>query len=339
LLLDDGFKKMRILHLSHTGLPDLRIEKTAQIMKDEGHELIFLGGRPATRQNLAAFKETRYLHLGNDLEVALSPFPRRRWLREIEDIRPDIIHAHNIIVARFLLGTDYRAIYDDHEYWSKQTFKYAERKMPRGLASRPLMYLIPIWERKVLSRYPTLTTTSNAASEHRRYCSWVGVTRNCPMRQQIAFLDLNNERKGIVYTGNDFEREKFLPHRDMTNLRSYLDFDVINGLSHREMMERLVFYRIGITPWLPHPWHPYSDANRNYEYLHAGLQVIVNQSIKKLFHDNPFVHAFQSYAGLKDVIDGIPDSDPQEIADYAKKEYLWDDQKGTIIEAYSRAGV
>ncbi|MHA2142403.1 MAG: glycosyltransferase family 4 protein [Candidatus Thorarchaeota archaeon] len=308
-------------------------------MMEKGHELLFIGGRPVARQNLSAFKETKYLPLGNDFQIALSPFPAKKWLKAIDRINPDAIHAHNIIVARILLGTNYPVVYDDHEYWSKQVFKYAERPLPRGLASRPIMYMIPLWERKVLKRYPTLTTTTNAASEHKRICQWVGVTRNFPMQLQVDGLNLQSERRGIVYTGSDFERRKFQPHRDMTNLKRFLKFDVINGLSHREMMEKLVLYKVGITPWHPHPWHPYSDANRNYEYLHAGLHVVVNRSIKSIFEDDPYVHEFEEYESIEALIQSLPDTDPRRIAAHARQTYLWDSQREVIEEAYQRAGV
>ena len=141
---------MRILHLSHTGLPDLRIEKTALTMKEEGHELVFLGGRPFKWQNLDAFGRVLYLPLGNNLEIALSPLVKRKWLKSIEKINPDVIHAHNVWVARFLLGTDYPVIYDDHEYWSKQMQNLRVKSKKAKLTYQPARMLIPGWEKKLL---------------------------------------------------------------------------------------------------------------------------------------------------------------------------------------------
>jgi len=90
---------VRILHISHGGLPDPRIEKTACTMKNEGHELFFLGGRPIKYQDLQAFEKTFSLPVGNDLDVVINPSIKRKWLDAIRKLNPDIIHAHNPIVA------------------------------------------------------------------------------------------------------------------------------------------------------------------------------------------------------------------------------------------------
>ena len=328
---------MRILHISHGGLPDARIEKTALTMKKEGHQLVFLGGGTMKYNDLGAFEETYFLSVGNDLDVTINPAVKRRWLKRISELKPDVIHAHNVIVAHFLLGSEYPVIYDDHEYWSKQTYMYRERKLPRGLASYPLMIRIPGWETKLLRKYPVITVSENTAREHRRKASWVGVTHNVPMLRQVEGLVEVGPRRGNVYVGRDFDLPKFPPHRNMAGLRNYLQFDVISGLTHRKMLEKLMEYKVGLTPWKPHPLHPYSDANRNYEYLHSGLQVIVNEIIKHNFQSDPFVSAFSSYDDISKVIDELEDIEAEKIMKHARKNYLWENQEDTIKEAYKRA--
>lgn len=328
---------MRILHISHGGLPDPRIEKTALTMKKDGHQVIFLGGAPIRYHDLGVFEETYSISLGNDLDVAINPVVKRRWLKKISELKPDVIHAHNVIVAHFLLDTEYPAIYDDHEYWSKQTYMYRERKLPRGLASYPLMNSIPRWENKLLRKYPVITVNENTATEHRKKASWVGVTHNVPMLRQVEGLVEVKPRKGNVYVGRDFDLPKFPPHRNMTGLRNYLEFDVITGLTHRKMLEKLMEYKVGLTPWKPHPLHPYADPNRNYEYLHAGLQVIVNNIIKQLFQSDPYIHAFESYEDIQLEIENLPIVESSIIMDYARKHYIWENQEDIIRKAYQIA--
>jgi len=306
-------------------------------MKKEGHQIIFLGGKPTKYQNLGAFERVHYLPLKNDFDVTFNPFMKRKWLKVIDQLKPDVIHAHNPIVGHFLLDTDYPVIYDDHEYWSKQIFKFKERKLPRGIISQSQVYLVPKWEDKLLRRYPVITTTENAAIEHRRKSRWVGVTRNVPMLQQIENLPEAETRQGNVYTGNDFNRPYFLPHRDMSGLRKYIRFDIISGETHRIMMEKLMHYMVGLTPWKPHPWHPFSDANRNYEYMHAGLQVIVNNVMKKIFNTDPFVHAFNNYEEIPSIIENLDETDTSRIMKYANQNYLWENQEDTIRKAYEIA--
>ncbi|MHA2312969.1 MAG: hypothetical protein ACXADF_15885 [Candidatus Thorarchaeota archaeon] len=146
---------MRILHLSHTGLPDLRIEKSALTMKKEGHELIFMGGRPAKWQNLEAFDRTFHAPLGNNLEATLSGRVRKKWLGKIDQIAPDIVHSHNVWVTRYLTDTEYPVIYDDHEYWSKQMQGLKVEPKIQILTLQPARLLIPRWEQRILERFPT----------------------------------------------------------------------------------------------------------------------------------------------------------------------------------------
>jgi len=156
------------------------------------------------------------------------------------------------------------------------------------------------------------------------------------MMKQVEDLP-EKKRKGLVYVGSDFNLPKFHPHRNMKGVTKYLKFDIISGETHRNMLEKLMAYEIGLTPWTIHPWHPYSDANRNYEYLHAGLQVFVNTTIKTMFKDDPYVHAFTDYPDLVASIESLELVDPKPIMEHAMKKYLWENQSKVIKEAYSLA--
>ena len=299
--------------------------------------MFFLGGGPIKWQDWNTFEETYFLPLGNSLALALNPFVKRRWLKKIDELNPDLVHAHNVIVAHFMLDTEYPVVYDDHEYWSKQTFKFAARSIIRRIATKPLVWKIPHWERKLLERYPVITTNENTAQEHRMTSRHVGVTKNIPYLMEVSGLADRKDRSGIVYVGNDFESPKFLPHRNMAGLTDIIDLSVVNGLTHLEMMEELTRYKIGTTPWLPHPWHPYSEANKNYEYLHAGLQVVVNNVIREPFGDDPYVHGFNGYSDFKQVVDGIEPRPSKEIMVHARKRYIWENQEQEIVDAYTFA--
>jgi len=325
---------LRILHISHTGLPDSRIEKTAATAKKNGHRLFFVGGRPSRPDSSSVFEQVLYRPVGNDLNLALNPLVKRRWLATIDAVHPDIVHAHNAHVARYLLGTDYPVVYDDHEFWSKQTHMYTDRRLPRGLASRPMAYLLPKWERELLQTYPTITVHPKIAELHRRICRWVGVTQNFPSMSQVSFLEDRYERSGIVYVGSDFFATRYLPARNMKGIGKVLKFSVIHGLPHPEMMESLMHYRIGITPWLPHPIHIYTSSNKNFEYLHAGLQVVVNYLLKKSFTDATYVHAFHDYSDIRQVIKSIRETDPRAIMEHARRNFVWEKQEQVIRDAY-----
>lgn len=328
---------MKILHTSHMGLPDSRIEKTALTMKKQGHELLFLGGRPALSQDLNAFRETHHVSVGNNLTLVVDPRIKKRWIKKIDEIGPDVVHAHNIVAAAMMLDTDYPMVYDDHEYWSKQTFKFTSRDLLHRVSAMPLIRAIPKWERRLLENYPVLTVSEHNAEDHRRYASHVEVTRNFPSIEEVSKLTNPEVREGVVYVGNDFSLSKFLPHRDMTNLRSVIDFDIITGLRHDMMLERLTHYRIGLTPYLPHSLHWYCDPNKHYEYMNAGLQVIVTNTLCEPLGSDPYVHAFESYDSLPELLITIPNIPGSEIMKHARNKYIWENHESKIRNIYKYA--
>jgi hypothetical protein len=327
---------MKILHTSHSGLPDPRIEKTALTMKKEGHDMLFLGGGPTKTGTMDVFDETFEVPMVNSLRLALDYRFRRRWIRAIEDIGPDVVHAHNIIASAMMFETDYPVIYDDHEYWSKQVFKFSERGFLRRLGLAPLARKMPKWERIALERYPVITVSEGIASEHRERGANVFITKNYPLLEEALELISPEEKSGKVYVGNDFELVKFLPHRDMTGLKDMIAFDVLKGLNHDVLMERLTHYNIGLTPWRSHPFHVYSEPNKHYEYLIAGLQVVITNSLMHPFKDEPYVHSFESYEDIPELLESLPEIEGGRIMEHARKRYIWENQERVIKNVYQK---
>ncbi|MFW9794020.1 MAG: hypothetical protein ACFFEE_06955 [Candidatus Thorarchaeota archaeon] len=296
-----------------------------------------MGGRPVKQVSFDVFSATQCLQIPSGIRVALDPRVKSRWLDRMDELKPDIIHAHDVIVASFLLDTEYAAIYDDHEYWSKNLEIFSSRGLIEAIANKPISARIPNWERQLLERFPVITVSEAIAEEHRQFSSWVGVVHNYPYLSEVAHLKNQNHREGIVYVGWDFNQPRFKPYRDLTGLPDLLDFDVLTGLPHDELFHRLTHYRIGLLAFKEHPWHLYSDANKMYNYLHAGLQVITNKLIAQSTPDNPHVFTVDSHANIRNVIDSIPEVDNEEIMSLARERYVWDLQESTITKAYDMA--
>ena len=325
---------MKILHISDAGLPDPRVERMALTMKKKGHDVVFLGGRDIRGQHLSAFSETRAELLPSGPKIVHDPRVKRRWLRAIGEMKPDVVHAHNVVVGHFLLDTDYPAIFDDHEHLSAQRCVFMSRPFVRRTAARLLVRKFPRWERALAERFPVLTVSEGIADYYRRYTSNVGVVINTPMLDEVSWIESPPKREGLVYMGGDFNWPRFIPFRNMSGLREILDFDIVSGLPHREMMKNLAKYRIGLTPYRPHPFQLVCNPNKNYEYLHAGLQVLLQENFSHLFEDNKFVHSFRDYDGILNVVDSIPEANPERIMEMALDRYIWEKRENAIVSAY-----
>jgi len=204
---------LRILHLSHAGLPDIRIEKTAVTMKKRGHEMLFLGGGPIRGQHLDVFDSTHTVRLGNSLQMVFDPNIKTRLLNSIAKLKPDVLHAHNVFIGKDLPKTDYPCIFNDHEYLSKQSSKFNARPFVRRWAAKPMAMMLPRWETALISKFPTLTTHPNMTEAHKKIGRYVATVPNVPLREQVDHITESDSRKGIAYVGGDFNIPRFMPHR------------------------------------------------------------------------------------------------------------------------------
>ena len=112
---------MRILHLSDSSLPDWRIEKAAISSKNRGYEVYFAGKKISP--NYQSIFEKNFVI--NWTSRARNKFPvywsnlKKQMKKIIAEVRPDIIHAHNVFSAKMAKEIDsYPVVYDNHEYWS-----------------------------------------------------------------------------------------------------------------------------------------------------------------------------------------------------------------------------
>jgi glycosyltransferase involved in cell wall biosynthesis len=231
---------LRILHLSHDGLPDWRVEKSALSASNRGHEVAF-GGIGPINPITNAFSKVYEIDWAEGAKFGI-PFYLHYVKKQIEkvirDVRPDIIHGHNIFAAKIISEFGIPFVYDDHEYTSvfaralaepvklndvnyKKTLKSTSptlisktKKLIRKLAWNHLIKYRAVnlwskWERDILSSTcPVIITTDNAAREirnRRHNINKVFVVPNFPMKTE--FNDLKkpcfHSSLSSVYAGID----------------------------------------------------------------------------------------------------------------------------------------
>lgn len=331
---------MRILHVSHGGIPDSRIEKTATHFKNQDHELIFMGLKKCGGY-IGPFARVSSQDYGGLVNYLFDLGGHARLRRQIKAMQPDLVHFHDANCAAFLNKIGSPIVFDDHEYLSKQleleplkTSCSHRKSYPKMLVLRALWrYHIINAERRLLRHYPTIVTNERVRVEYeKRKAKWIGVVENYPARYQVGHIDYTKyDRRGCVYIGRDSQ----LAHRTMTDLNKHIGFTTLHGLSHADMMQELTKYEFGLVPWKYHPTLYYKNQNKGYEYMHAGCQLIISKQLEWQYDKNlPWIHTIDNYDEVPAIINNAPDISPLDIVEYARKHYLWDSRADVYEEAY-----
>jgi hypothetical protein len=354
-------------------LPDERIERAALSARKNGWETYYAG--TGLRGELIfdnSFQSITTLPFSSRANLHLKPYwntLKKRFLDVLSKTRPDIVHAHNIIAAKLALESGVGFVYDDHEYWSQSSHlhNYGMRYLRKRAVSTYAGMIWTQWEKQVLQRAPVLTVSDTIAEEHRKLAKYVLVVPNMPTAMEIPKDPLATKRPGVlssVYVGNDATAGARNPVRNLSSMtgsfyeRELGNLVVIGDeqlasrppvysmgiLGHRAMMEELTKYHVGLLPWKAFWFHKYCNPNKAYEYVHAGLSVLVTSDL------TPVLTTLGSYC--------TPISDDEEMASilgdlkgklaelegnrtniirFARSHCLWENYERRIFEAYSLA--
>jgi hypothetical protein len=328
---------MIVLHLSHHGIPDARVEKTAHTMKSRGWECFLSAGGPSKHCYDSPFYSVYELPRVRGFSAPYHSYP---WQKHIKKVKPDVIHAHDIIAARMCFGLkDIPVIYDDHEWWTLNYHLFVKsRKLHKRLAALPTTLRVGNWERRAV-QWPTITVNEKIAQHHKdKYgAEWVAITENYPSRRQMSMVPtINAERKGAVYAGNDARPgAKTVVYRNRDEVPSDFEYDKVYGLDWRSYMIRLQKYKVGLIPWKPHKLHQYMSATKMFDYLHAGLQVVAPESSS--VPRSRYIHTFDDCRDIPAIVESLPDYNPSVIKYDAHCIFSWETQEKNIVDTYEVA--
>lgn len=107
--------------MSDDSLPDWRIEKSAISASNHGYEIFFAGNDSINYRN-KIFSKIYEIKWTAKARYGISTYwhyVKKEVRKVIEEIKPDIVHAHNIFSAKMMSEFGLPFIYDDHEYWSQ----------------------------------------------------------------------------------------------------------------------------------------------------------------------------------------------------------------------------
>ena len=179
---------MRILHLSDDGLPDWRVEKSAITAKKAGHELFF-AGRLTNNTKSIVFSEVHQVKWTARGMVGIPYYyhcVKKQIEKLLKQIRPDIVHAHNIGSAKISHDLGLPAVFDDHEYFamlsrvnaenlkiqdsqnSQSGFVKFKQNLKLSFISRQSISNWTRWEQELVRSVPTITVQNRL---HKSYKS------------------------------------------------------------------------------------------------------------------------------------------------------------------------
>ena len=215
------------MHLSDTSLPDWRIEKAAISSKNRGYEVYFAGNRVSTAHR--SIFDRRFEIQWTSRSRNKFPFYwynlKKHMKKVIDQVRPDIIHAHNVFSAKMAKEIDkYPIVYDNHEYWSiylkrqlesgglnhntdnnfniQSNLRIHKKRFRNFLKSR----YVKIWthiEEDLVSSTPTITVSNTIVVDLKKVGKRIYLVPNFPLRDEVDWIPKPefHHHKSSVYAG------------------------------------------------------------------------------------------------------------------------------------------
>jgi glycosyltransferase involved in cell wall biosynthesis len=377
---------MKVLHVSHTCLPHWRVEKSAITGLNYGYRVFFAGmSSPEFTNNSKIFEKSYTLTWPpiKDRKELLVPYillgktsiwnlVKKQIKKILEELRPDIVHAHNLLSAKLISELDIPMIYNDHEYWSNFMKRKYESKLInnnnnifsnkiKNFLYNRIIKIWSKWESDIVSKYPTIAVSKTIVNEMKhKYSKEVFLLPNFPLKAEtsisqspIFHSDLNS-----VYSGNDSE---LTVHRNITGLdRVFTENDIgqliLMGrmnfssskkvickglLSRSEMYNEMAKCSIGLIPWKRYWSHKYFNPNKAFEYAHSGLHVLCTSSFSDVIETlNNNCTTIEDYNDLVRQLSYFRDNKDElykkrkKTFNFAKENLLWEKYEKNIIEAY-----
>ena len=363
---------LRILHVSDTPLPDIRIEKMAYTSRKKGCKTFFAGpGFDVYALNENVFDGA--FHVSWNRLARLGVRPHYNWVkrglkRVINVVKPDLIHAHNVFTAKIVSELGYPFVFDDHELYSAEKMsdiEWAESGLIDKVAGRYEVWKWSRWEHEVANEAPVITVSDKISEVYRWHGGKAYVVPNYPSLFELSKAYIKGKKNDVftmAYVGNDIS-QIHRPYRDTRGIiemvrRIAVRFAVIGDrklrshgtiiskgfVPHLKLYEILSEYHVGIIPWKKHLLHKYFNPNKPYLYAHSGMVVVVPSSLTNVitaFEGN--CRTIEKFSDLEVLLRGLSNDieatieEGQKTKEYASQNLIWELHEERILKAYEDA--
>jgi len=370
---------LKIVFVSEDGLPDMRVEKMMNTLAPIADEIHFVG-RFKRFSGFKLLKKPIVHSVEWDRKVNLFIEPYYTWvknkvLRIIDDIKPDLVIAVNLVAGSMLYKTSYNVVMDYHEVWSL-LLKYIE---PQKFLSK-ITYFIrkhkyPALEEKLVSKYPTITFSKYTCKYFREKYGLTNsiVVKNFPSKHEfenIEFRELECGEKIFTYIGKMTLEYDGQSYKDIRPTIMVLDklwsenkrFSVhvagvkysdkpyikpLGWLQHIELYSVIRETHAGIHSYKPSPIQYLVDPNKVYIYMHSGATPVVTDTHRDLLETigrKAFIVESSNYMdSLYRTYREIIEMDCMELNkfrkqafEYARNNLVWEKQDTDIIDFIKR---
>ncbi len=372
---------LKILHVSEAGINDPRIIKAAITCKRYGYDVYFAGAKSKVYNEYAnIFTKIEWIRSGDSTLKRLGLMLGYAWALEkklkriVEEIKPDIIHAHNIFVAQYAHKLGISMVFDDHELYSVviltkfEKTPTAQTKLRKAAANTlSLSKRWKRWEHELGYNHPVITVSNGIAEYYKKISNHVFIVPNYPSNNAIkSYTNINNSTENdvcSVYVGMD-SPSRYRTYRDIIGLHDIFykpntgkllrigvnepNTERIRSLGYIPMSKVFEIMHneghIGLVPWKRHWYHRYCAVNKAYEYAYCGLWLIVTDTMLPIINDfGSICDTFSTYEELESLlvyynkhVDEL-DHKRLEILNYANNNLIWEKTEHKIVEAYKVA--
>jgi len=282
---------------------------------------------------------------------------KRKMRRILDNVKPDIIHAHNIFSAKVISDLGYPFVFDDHELNSikkKSDIQWERSGIIDKSAGTYETWRWGRWEYEVSAKAPVITVSDSIAEFYSEHGANAFVVPNYPSLFEKSNTRLSKQKSDVftaVYLGNDVSA-CCRPYRDVRGItevfkelgvRLVVIGDVklssdgiicsIGYLPHLRLYSVMSTYHVGLLPWKKHWFHAYANPNKPYTYAHSAMVVIATSSLKNVIEAfNGKARTIGDYCDLKELLSDLL-QDASSVAKEGKSNMVFAEEN-LIFERY-----